>query len=427
MSRASRRPTRSDRARQAETLLAEAGSILATSLDYEETLASVARLAVRSLADFCIIDIAEDGEVKRLQVAHSDPKLAGLTAALLGFPLDRSRPHLSLEALETGKPVLVPTVTDEVLDWVSQGGEHRRIIEALRPRSFMAVPLLARGRRLGVILFVSSSRNYDLDDVSLAEKLARLAGLEVDDARLYREAQRALGARDRVLGFVAHDLRNPLNVITMCAELLLDPSYSDGQRTEQIQMILRSAKRMDRLIQDLLDVAKIEADRLFLKRAAHDPAKLAREAVKLNSSLAAVKSIQLRNRPTVRMRAVYADRDRILQVLSNLIGNAIRFTPEGGSIEVRLDRAENGARFSVIDTGRGISAEDLPHLFQPFWQAERGGVDGAGLGLMIARGIVEAHGGTIRAESEPGKGSCFSFVIPAVAAGQTHESVPRSP
>ena len=412
MRRVSDETGRVDQTREAARLLAEASNLLASSLDYEATLAGVAQLAVRSLADFCIVDIVENGDVKRLQVAHADPRWAELTSELLRFPLDRKRPHLSLEALESNRTIVVPEVSDALLDSLSQSEEHGRILRQLNPHSFMAVPLIARGRSLGVILFVSCGRAYDDEDVELAEILAQFAGLEVDDARLYREATRALRARDRVLGIVAHDLRNPLNVIAMSADLLLDPTFSDGQRADQIQMIIRSAKRMDRLIQDLLDVARIEADRLFIQRSSQEPARLAREAVELNAALAAVKSLDLRLAPVGELPTVAADHDRILQLLANLIGNAIKFTPENGIIEVRVERADDMVRFDVADDGPGIPADELPNLFQPFWQAQRGSIEGAGLGLMIARGIVEAHGGTIWAESMVGEGSTFSFTLP---------------
>ena len=408
------RPEKRERLRQAERMLAEAGSLLASSLEYEETLAGVARLIVQSLADFCVIDVVENGDVRRLQVAHTDPALAELTQELLRFPLDRGRPHLSLTALETGKAVLLADVTDEVVDSLAQSPEHRRIIEALTPRSFMAVPMRAREHLLGVILFVSSGRNYDAADLEVAEKLVHLAALDVDNARLYREAQRALDARDRVLGIVAHDLRNPLNVISMSAELLLDESFSPSQRVQQAQMILRSAKGMNRLIQDLLDVARIEADQLILHREAQAPRRLALEAIELNVALAVARDLTLRLEPSAHLPLVSADHDRILQVLANLIGNAIKFTPKGGRIDVRLEKVDGAVRFAVADTGPGIPPADLPHVFQSFWQARRASVEGAGLGLMIARGIVEAHGGRIWVESEPGRGSTFFFTVPAM-------------
>lgn len=404
---------RHDQIRRASRFLTDVGRLLASSLDDEETVAGVAQFAVETMADFCIVDVVEDGQVNRLRVAHADPGLAALVGELLAFPLDRRRPHLSLTALETRRSVLVSDVTAAFLDSTAQGPAHRRILEALRPRSLMAVPMLGRDHVLGVVLFVSSDRRYDADDLALAEGLVRLGAVQVENARLYREAQRAVQARERVLGIVAHDLRNPLNVIEMSAQILLDDTFSPAQHVQQTRMILRSAQRMERLIEDLLDIARIEADRLTLHREIHQPADVAGEAVELNLSLAAAKSLSLHLEAAADLPAISADRHRMLQVLSNLIGNAIKFTPEGGSIEVAVEAADEGVRFTVVDTGIGIEPESLPNLFQPFWQVERRSLEGVGLGLMIARGIVDAHGGSIGVESTPGQGSRFHFTIPA--------------
>jgi signal transduction histidine kinase len=398
----------------AQRVLAEVGTLLVSSLDYEETLAGIAELAVRSLADFCIIDIVEDGEVRRHHAAHADPDRAELIRELLKFPLDRRRPYMSLEAIETGKSVLVRNVSSAFLETTTQGKEHRRILEALRPRSFMAVPLSARGQLLGAVVFVSSGRTYDETDLALAERMVQLAALYVDNARLYDQARQDLLARDRVLGIVAHDLRNPLNAIIMSTEILVDRSFSEVERIQQAQMILRSAHRMERLIQDLLDVASIEADRLNLYREVLDPGEIVQEAMELDAALAQAKNLSLHCEPSENVQAISADHDRLLQVMSNLIGNAIKFTPEGGEIRVSVVRVEEEVRFAVSDTGSGISSDDLPRVFQPFWQSRRRNQDGAGLGLMIARGIVEAHGGRIWAESTPGLGSTFYFTIPVL-------------
>ena len=404
-----------DRARILDHLgfLLEAGSLFASSLDYQETLARVGELGVRSIADYCIIDIVEDGEIKRLHVAHADPNIRDVALELLRFPLDRTRPHLSRVALETGEPSIVPEVTPELLDSIAQSPEHRRVMEDLRPRSFMSIPLKAHGRLLGVLLFVSTERIYDEQDLRIAEKLGQLAGLELDNARLYQEAQNALRARDRILGIVAHDLRNPLNVISMSAELLLDPAVLEDRKTRQVQLILRSAKRMNRLIQDLLDVARIEADRLVLQLEVQHPEKLLQEAADLNAALTLSKPISLTHSAIGELPGILADRDRILQVLSNLIDNSIKFTPAGGMVDLRVEPYEDGVCFQISDTGPGIAEEDIAQLFRPFWQAQAGSLEGAGLGLMIARGIVEAHGGRIWVESTLGKGSTFYFTIPA--------------
>jgi signal transduction histidine kinase len=398
---------------EAARVLAEAPNVLASSLDYEETLAAVAELAVRSLADYCIIDVLENGELVRLKAAHSDPAMARVTEGFLRFPLDRRRGHPSLAAIDSRQPVLIASVTAGLLDSLASCEEHRALIDRVRPRSLMAIPLLAREHVLGVVLMASVRRSFDRTDLELAEKLVRLGALEVDNARLYREAQRALQARDRVLGIVAHDLRNPLNVISMCGELLLDDCLPEAKRADQVHLILRASKRMNRLIQDLLDVARIEADRLSLRREQLDAARIAHEAVEMNASLAAARSLTLKCGMCEPRAPIFADHDRIIQVLSNLIGNAIKYTPEGGAIEVRVVSIEDGAQISVSDTGPGIGPENLSRLFQPFWQSQPGSLDGAGLGLTIARGIVEAHGGTIRAESVPGLGSTFHFTVPA--------------
>jgi signal transduction histidine kinase/DNA-binding NarL/FixJ family response regulator len=413
LARAIRYAIERERVQAADHFLAEAGRLLASSLDYERTLASVAELAVRSLADFCVVDIVEeDGTVRRLQVAHRHPGREELAKELLRFPLDRARSHLSALALRTHKLQRVAEVKPGDLEEMAQSEDHLRILQQLAPRSYLAVPLIAHERLMGVLLFVSSSRSYDLADAALAERLAWLAAMEVANARLYRSATEALRSRDRVLGVVAHDLRNPLSTIAMSAELLMEPGLTPEQQVRQLHVVRRSAERMDRLIQDLLDVARIESDRLYLHLEHRSPATLAREAVELNGALATARGLSMETDIAPDAGPVKVDRDRILQVLSNLIGNAIKFTPADGRIRVSLRPDEESVRFGVSDTGPGIEPEHLTQLFQPFWQARRGGSDGAGLGLAIAKGIVEAHGGRIWAESTPGRGTTFSFTLP---------------
>jgi signal transduction histidine kinase len=396
-------------------MLTEAADLLGASLDYETSLASLANLAVRFIADFCIIDVVEDGQVQRRQIAHSDPDLTELAWGLMEFPPGSRQKHPSLLALESRRPVRLARVTRAALESMVQGEHHQALVEALHPRSLMAVPMLAHDRVLGVVLLVSSSRRYLEEDLVLAERLVGMAALAVDNARLYRTATAAITARDRILGIVAHDLRNPLNTITLTAELLVEEAGGDSHRMQLAQLILRSSARMNRLIDDLRDVSRIEAGRLNLQREIQDPLRLAAEAVELSQPLASGRSLTLAHGTREKLPPVLADRDRILQVLTNLIGNAIKFTPVGGRIEVRVNAARDGVRFSVSDTGSGIPAESLPRLFEPFWQGEGLRREGMGLGLTIARGIVDAHGGSITAQSEPNLGSTFEFIIPAAS------------
>lgn len=228
------------------------------------------------------------------------------------------------------------------------------------------------------------------------------------------EAERAIRTRDEVLAMVAHDLRNPLDIVMMSGAFLSDTAASlePGQR-EQLRMIGRAAERMNRLIQDLLEVSRAEAGPLTVTPAPEPAGSLVGEACSSLAHAAAARSIRLSCEPGEGLPRVRADRDRILQVLGNLIGNALKFTPEGGEVRVRLEADGGRVRFSVSDTGSGITREDLPHVFDRFWQARRARDSGAGLGLAIVRAIVAAHDGEAGVESEPGSGSSFWFTLPA--------------
>jgi two-component system, sensor histidine kinase and response regulator len=229
---------------------------------------------------------------------------------------------------------------------------------------------------------------------------------------LKQKAEAATRVRDDVLATVSHDLKNPLGTIFTSSTLLLDMEMSPDAVRRQLEIIRRTAQRMDRLIQDLLDVSRLEAGHFSLELQAESAGSLMAEAHELLASMAQAKDIGVTMRVSHDDVLVNADRNRVLQVFSNLIGNAVKFTEEGGRITLTAGVDGDYMRFSVIDTGTGISAEDLPHIFDRFWHGAEGG--GSGLGLAIARGIVEAHGGSITATSS-GAGSTFSFTLPLVS------------
>jgi PAS domain S-box-containing protein len=231
---------------------------------------------------------------------------------------------------------------------------------------------------------------------------------------------RAVVARDQVLGIVAHDLRNPLHTIIMQASLL-ERRGPDPERRDQTPrlVISRSASRMNRLIQDLLDVALVEAGELKVERERLSATDLARHAVESQRPLATDAGLELVLEAADDAPTVFGDRNRLLQVFDNLIGNAIKFTPKGGRIAVGVKSGEHEVLFSVADTGRGVAPEHMPHIFDRFWQvATREKRLGAGLGLPITRGLVEAHGGRIWVESALGRGSTFFFTIPSASSEQ---------
>jgi signal transduction histidine kinase len=244
--------------------------------------------------------------------------------------------------------------------------------------------------------------------------MARRAALALDHARLYEEARQATRSRDEVLAIVSHDLRNPLNVIGMVSQVLRETLAGDPVAVKHLDAVGRAADAMGRLILDLLDVSRLEAGGLALSPAPVAPGMLVREAARDLGPLAAERTLALEHDVADGLPPVRADFERVSQVFSNLVGNALKFTPAGGRITLGAQPGDEGVVFRVEDTGSGIDPEHLPHLFDRFWQAHRTRRGGAGLGLAIAKGIVEAHGGRIRVRSEPGRGSTFYFTLPAV-------------
>ncbi|WNG46274.1 PAS domain S-box protein [Archangium minus] len=409
---------------QAWRFLADAGPRLAASLEPQTTLATIAELAVPSLADWCIIYLfGDDGQVQWMEsVATSPEKSQVLREMITAYPPDLSRQgDITAHVLRTGQPALVPEVPEAILEATARDAHHRELLHRLEPRSGLVVPLVTRGRILGVIILTTSEsgRRYGARDLALAEELARRAALAIDNAYLHEQSEQATRTRDEFLRIVAHDLRTPLHVISLSAKMLLTcPPEKRAAHTRPLESIQKAVDRATRLIQDLLDVARMEAGRLSVDRGPEQTAPLIKEAAELHRSLAEEKSIQLTAIAPADAPPVFADRDRVLQILSNLLGNALKFTPAGGQIMLRAESDGSMMRFSVSDTGAGIPKENLPHLFEPFWQASAGGKQGAGLGLAIVKGLVDAHGGHLWVESSPGQGSTFFFTLPIVSLAE---------
>jgi PAS domain S-box-containing protein len=396
--------------------LAEASRAFTRTLEHAGIVEAISELLVPRLADFCVIDLVDEaGELRREAVAHREPAGRELLERLPDFP-PRTGDSGLLRVLRTGETRRVAEVDEAWLRTVSSGDEDLDRLRALGLSSLLILPLRARGRSIGALTagYAASGRGYEARDVPLAEDLAGRAALAIDNGRLYRQAREATQSRDKVFRVVAHDLRNPLAAILLSAHVLDEFSSvgKDRSAARQISTIERSAELANRLIDDLLDVARLEAGRLVLDREPLDPGRLLGEAVELLRVQAEEKGLALEVAVTEPMPGVAGDRHRLLQVLGNLIGNAIKFTPAGGRITVGATAEEEAVRMAVSDTGGGIAEEMRDRLFVPFWQAESTGRQGAGLGLSIAKGIVEAHGGLIGLESELGRGSTFWFTVP---------------
>jgi PAS domain S-box-containing protein len=404
--------------------LEQVGTLLSATFDYGTGFGQLARLAVPELADYCLIDEVEpDGGTRRVAVAHADPaREARLLADVRNPPDADPERRPVLRVVRTGEPLLVPEVTPELVEKLAVDERHRErwMANPSRPRSFIIVPLTARGRTLGAITLVSTQpeRRFGPAELGVAQEVARRAALSIDNARLYREAREALRARDSILGVVSHDLRNPLTAILLNVDAALATGGLPSTVREAMEGVVRGAQAMDRMIQDLLDVARIEAGQLRIDPWPSAPVDLVAEAIALMEPLADERGIRLAAAVVEACPVVRADRDRVLQVFSNLVGNALKFTPAGGTVTVgAAPEGEAAVRFSVRDTGPGIAAEDVERLWEPFWQAEGPARRaGAGLGLPIARGIVEAHGGTVGVESQLGVGTMFWFTLGAEPA-----------
>jgi signal transduction histidine kinase len=418
---------------QEQAFLAEAGSTLATSLELPETLSKVAELAVARLADVCIVETMDErGRLRRLKVVARDPSRNAACSSLMRIPVDRSRDHLAYTALTTRKPFLLRRASPKQIAAYAQSTEHAAALRAMNIQSMLAVPLLAHDKAVGAIVLISSSRRrlYGKADARLAEELAGRAALAIDNARLYGAAQRAIRARNELLGVVAHDLRNPLAAILMRASSLRRRGSESWRDPERAAMAIeRAAHRMNRLIEDLLDVARLESGRLPIAPSRVTIVDMISEAVEACRSAATAAGLEISfDEPPRDLPDLWADRHRLLQVFENLLGNAIKFTQAGGQIRVGVTAHHGQAVFFVADTGSGIAAEDVPHVFDRFWQADRDERRlGAGLGLAIAKGIVDAHGGSIWVESARGLGSTFYFTIPfgAPASPWLPESAPQ--
>ncbi|MDB4950764.1 MAG: histidine kinase [Gemmatimonadetes bacterium] len=409
-----------EKAGRRAAFFAEVGTLLNATLDYETTYKQLARMAIPELCDYCLIDeVDEAGGTRRIAVAHVDPAHEKLL-----IPDHRNPPDVDLEkspvmrVVRSGVPILVPEVSQLVLDRIALDDDHRWRMRTLGLRSYVVVPLMARGRTLGAITLLASvsGRRFGPADLAAAEELARRAALAMDNARLYGEAIKAVRARDNVLGVVSHDMRNPLATILLNTTSVLDGPVRDkldDWKREQLQWVVRSVEQMDHLIDDLLAVTKIESGQLTVHPEPHAAAALVRDGMLMLTPIAEERGITLTAEVAPDAGWARADRHRILRVFSNLVGNALKFTREGGSVCVQAERDGAAVRFRVRDTGYGIAPEHLGHVFDRFWQAGKHSRDGAGLGLPIARGIVEAHGGTIRVASEPDVGTVVEFTLPS--------------
>jgi PAS domain S-box-containing protein len=413
-------------ARRRVELLADASAALASSLDYETTLKTVARLTVPAIADWCAIDMIADGaQPMRLVVIHADPAMEGLARELqLRYPPRVDAPHGIGRVLTTGHSELQPEVDPGDFHGMGQDARHLEIVRELGLGSFLCVPITTGGSVRGAISFVCKrgGRRFGPDDLAMVEALARRAALAIENARLYREAEIANRAKDEFLATLSHELRTPLNAMLGWADMLRSGTLDAPTAARAVESINRNTRMQVQLIDDLLDISRIISGKLRLDVQPVELVPIIEGALEATRPAAAGKGVEVEVQVAHNVGPVPGDADRLQQVLWNLLSNAIKFTPKGGRVTVTLDTIDSRARIQIRDTGIGIEPDFLPYIFDRFRQAEAPTTRrqrGLGLGLAIVKHLVDLHGGAVRAESEgEGRGATFAVELPIRAAAE---------
>ena len=399
---------------QAQALLIEVGVVLAQSLDMDTTLRNLASLAVKHLADYCMVDLlGGDGQLHRLVVLARDPARDAIIQRAMPYAPRLGTQSPAARVFETGQPEMTE-ITPEWLGKAALSEEHLAVLEELGPRSAVILPLKARGRTLGVINLASAEpgRMTRPSVVAVAQGVVDRAAIAIDNARLYQEAREAVRVREDVVAIVSHDLRNPLNAISLSASALIKREELDERTAKAAMRIYAAADRAHRLIRDLLDFTQARVGGIPVSLRAVAPGELARQVVEEIQSAYPERRLELRVEVEGK---ISADPDRLAQVMANLMGNAVQHSPGGTPVRVRVRGEGEGVLFEVHNQGMPIPAEQLPGLFEPFQRGREAGAGSGGslgLGLFISRQIVEAHGGRIDARSALGEGTAFTVWLP---------------
>ena len=404
------------------SLLSRASKILASSLDYETTLAQIATMLVAEIADWCVIDVLDGEGMRRLLVAHRDPAKIDAVQVVRAHTIDRQRMGVVARVIESMTPELVPQIDmARVHELYFDKPELIRAFVELGLASAVVVPLVAAGRPFGALSLFSGERRFDQDHLALALDLGIRAGYAVDHARLFREAQEANRAKDEFLATLSHELRTPMTATLGWATMLRMGALAQENFQLAVETIERSTRAQARLIDEILDVSRIVTGKLQLNIGPVNLRGVIEAAIEAIRPSIDAKRIELRLELPEVSGVPTGDAARLQQVIWNLLSNSVKFTPAGGTIAVTLEQpSRDRAQITVRDSGAGISPKLLPFVFERFRQGDSSSSrahGGLGLGLAIVRSIVELHGGSVTAMSEgEGRGTTMTIALPLLAA-----------
>jgi len=411
-----------DRARREGIFLTRLTTSFSGTMNYTDRLKELAALSVPELADWCVVDaVATNGQIERVTINHIDPDKVAIAERIREQYADPHAPASPVEVIRTGKPAIVPMITDEMLVAAAAGDDELlRLARSLDLVSYVCLPLMVRGSMLGALTFATadSGRQYDDDAIRFLQDVASRAALALDNARSYEQLQAANRMKDEFLATLSHELRTPLNAIVGYARMLRAGMLRDDKRDNALDTLERNATSLTQIVEDVLDVSRIAAGKIRLNVQSLDLPVVMHDALATVMPGAEAKGVGIQSIVDPDIGPISGDPDRLQQVMWNLLSNAVKFTPRGGRVQVRLQRVNSHIEISVSDSGVGIREDFLPHLFERFRQADSTTTrahGGLGLGLAIARQIVELHGGTIHALSGgEGKGATFRVQLPVM-------------
>jgi signal transduction histidine kinase len=400
--------------------LAEISRVLATSLDYTQTLTSLARATVPFLADSCVIyQLVTPTTLRRRALVHVDAETEQLLREVQRFEIPLESEIPAARVVRSGIPEVEYHVAPAIGEQIHRDPTYQSVVRRFAPRAYICVPLTAHGRTLGAVAFILTApqRQFVASDVAFAEEVAQRAALALDNAHLYQQAQDAIVIRDQFLSMAAHELMTPLTALLGNVQVMERRAERDGSLDERerraVHVIHAQTKRLSKMVATLLDISRFEQGKLTIERAPIDLCGMVRRIVEEVLPGLTTHTVEC-DLPETAM-IIDGDELRLEQVVQNLISNAMKYSPNGGTVQVRVAQRGNTACIEVTDQGIGIPTEDIPHLFERFYRAsntDEQQISGMGIGLYIVHELVNLHGGSVAVESTQGQGSTFTVSLP---------------